>query len=247
MWNVCPHSRVHDLTNCCSRQVRITSPKAIIIPWKVQEKVAHGSGISLSSSCRDQDSLLPQRLADQAPSQSLVLQDMDVVLQLCLDLGIVVSWEKSQLVPYQCVVYLRVILDSLSFRASPSQPRVEKLLSIGNEFLSSAALPVSSWLMLLGILSSLTQLIPGGRLRMCSLRLLLHRSCEHGDSLALVRWDIFCRRDLEWWLVRSRLESGISLAQVSPDLDIWSDASDVGLGAHLVDEVASGLWSPEEA
>ena len=47
--------------------------------------------------------------------------------------------------------------------------------------------------------------------------------------------------------MQSRLESGISLAQVSPDLDFWSDASDVGWGAHLEDEVALGLWSPEEA
>ena len=45
--------------------------------------------------------------------------------------------------------------------------------------------------------------------------------------------------------MQSRLESGISLAPVSPDLDFWSDASNVGWGAHLADEVTSGLWSPE--
>ena len=44
-----------------------------------------------------------------------------------------------------------------------------------------------------------------------------------------------------------RLESGISLAQISPDLNFRSDTSDVGWGAHLADEVASGLWSVEEA
>ena len=40
---------------------------------------------------------------------------------------------------------------------------------------------------------------------------------------------------------------GVSLAQLSPDLDFWSDASDVGWGAHLGPDVVSGLWSPEEA
>ena len=29
--------------------------------------------------------------------------------------------------------------------------------------------------------------------------------------------------------------------------DFWSDASDVGWGAHLAEEVISGRWSPEEA
>ena len=99
----------------------------------------------------------------QTSSRSLVLQALDTVLWLCQDLGIVVNWEKSNLVPSQHLVYLGVILDSLSFRASPSQPRAEKLLSVGEEFLSSIAQPVSSWCMLLGVLSSLTPLIPGGR------------------------------------------------------------------------------------
>ena len=52
------------------------------------------------------------------------------------------------------------------------------------------------------------------------------------------------RVNLEWWLNRERLEIGVSLDQVSPQLDLWSDASDVGWGAHLGDDIASGLWSP---
>ena len=33
---------------------------------------------------------------------------------------------------------------------------------------------------------------------------------------------------------------------MSPQLDLWFDASDVGWGAHLGDQVVSGLWSQEE-
>ena len=39
----------------------------------------------------------------------------------------------------------------------------------------------------------------------------------------------------------------MSLSQVSPNLDFWPDASDVGWRAHLGDPVVSGLWSPQEA
>ena len=158
-----------------------------------------------------------------------------------------VNWERSNLVLSQRVVYLRVILDSLSFRASPFHPRVEKLLSLGNEFLSSFAQPVASWRVLLEVLSSLNPLVPGSRLRIQSLQLLFHRSWDQEDNSTLAWWDVSWLRDLGWWLVQSHLELGISLAQVSPDLDFWSDASDVGWGAHLADEVASGLWSPEES
>ena len=65
------------------------------------------------------------------------------------------------------MVYLGVILDS-AFRASPDLKRVEKLLSIGDVFLSCVSQPVSSWLEFLGVLFSMIQLVPGGLLRMRS-------------------------------------------------------------------------------
>ena len=52
--------------------------------------------------------------------------------------------------------------------------------------------------------------------------------------------------DLNWWLDSDGLVLGISLEQVFPQLELWSDASDVGWGAHLDEQVASGLWAPED-
>ena len=183
----------------------------------------------------------------QASSREQVLLSLRTVLQLCNSLGIVVNWEKSQLVPTQRICYLGVLLDSVSFRASPAQKRVDKLLSIGDVFLSSVEQPAKSWLELLGVLSSLTQLIPGERLRMRSFQFPLHRHWDRRDADALVRWSPEIQQDLLWWLDRERLELGVSLVQVSPQLDLWSDASDVGWGAHLGGQVVSDLWSQEEA
>ena len=56
-----------------------------------------------------------------------------------------------------------------------------------------------------------------------------------------------CLRDLQWWLHLPRLSLGVSLHQVSPVLHFWSDASDVGWGAHLDCQVASGLWDTRQA
>ena len=168
------------------------------------------------------------------------------VLRLCNSLGIVVNWEKSQLVPTQTICYRVVLLDSINFRASPAQKRVDKLLSIGDVFLSSVEQPAKSWLELLGVLSSLTQLIPGGQLRMRSFQFVLHCAWDRVNPEALVRWSPEIYQDLLWWLNGERLEHGISLEQVSPQFDLWSDASDVGWGAHLGDQVVSGRWSQEE-
>ena len=141
----------------------------------------------------------------QAYSREQVLLALRTVLRLCSSLGIVVNWEKSQLVPTQIICYLGVLLDSVNFRASPAQKRVDKLLSIGDVFLSSVDQPAKSWLELLGVLSSLTQLIPGGRLQMRSFQFALHRAWDRVDPEALVRWSPTIRQDLLWWLDRERL------------------------------------------
>ena len=104
----------------------------------------------------------------QASSRAQVLQALNTGLHLCHQLGIFVNWEKSHLEPAQRVIYLGVLLDSVSFRASPAEKHVEKLLSIGDEFLSYAEQPASSWLELLGVLASLIALVPGGLFNLCS-------------------------------------------------------------------------------
>ena len=183
----------------------------------------------------------------QSSSQASLLRDLQTVLHLCHELGIVVNPQKSNLVPSQVVQYLGVVIDAKTFRASPSQERISKLLSTAEEFQSSASPPASLWLSLLGVLSSLVHLVPGARLRMRSLQICLHRSWDRQDLAAPVSASVECLRDLQWWLHLPRLSLGVSLCQVSPDLHFWSDASDVGWGAHLDRQITSGLWGSQQA
>ena len=182
----------------------------------------------------------------QSSSRDSLIHDLQVVLDLCRELGIVVNPEKSHLKPSQVVQYLGVVIDAQSFKASPSPDRIARLQSTAGEFLSSADPPASIWLSLLGMLSSLSHLVPGGRLRVRSLQLCLHRSWDRVDQSTRIPWSQDCLRDLRWWLHVPCLSLGVSLQQVSPDLDFWSDASDVGWGAHLGLLTASSLWSLEE-
>ena len=94
----------------------------------------------------------------------------------------------------------------------------------------------------LGMLSSMIQLVPGGHLRMGSLQLTLRRQWDQIDQSQLVEWSPGIQDVLSWWLDRDRFVLGVSLEQVSPQLELWSDALDVCWGAHLAELVASGLW-----
>ena len=133
----------------------------------------------------------------QSSSREFLLRDLQVVLDLCRELGIVVNPEKSNQVPSQVVQYLGVIVDAQSFVASPSPERVSRLLSTAGEFQSSASPPASVWL---SLVSSMAHLVPGGRLHMQSLQLRLHQSWDRVDQSAPVAWSPECLQDLQWWL-----------------------------------------------
>ena len=89
-------------------------------------------------------------------------------------------------------------------------------------------------------------LVPGGRLRMRSLQLVLCSAWDFVDESVVMEWSPSNQEDLLWWSDTSNLLLGVSLEEVRPDLLFWSDASDQGWGAHLQDHFVSGLWSPAE-
>ena len=151
----------------------------------------------------------------QSSSRESLLHDLRIVLDLCHDLGIVLNPEKSHLEPSQVLQYLGVMIDTRSFRASPSPDRVARLQSSAGEFLSCADPPASTWLSLLVMLSSLSHLVPGGRLRVRSLQLCLHRSWDRGDQSVRIPWSPDCLRDLRWWLHLPCLLFGVSAASLS--------------------------------
>ena len=84
----------------------------------------------------------------QSSSRESLLEDLQTVLQICHELGIVVNPQKSNLVPSQVVQYLGVVIASTSFRAYPSVERISRLLSTAAEFQSCASPTASLWLSL---------------------------------------------------------------------------------------------------
>ena len=124
-------------------------------------------------------------------------------------------------------------------------PGSDPEISLVEEFSSSRERPLSLWRSLLGVMSSLSTLIPGSCLRMRSLQLRLNVSGLQSSEDALISWDDSCLPDLRWWSVPSHLEVGVSLGLPQPQLLLFTDASDVGWGASLDDNRLSGLWSQD--
>ena len=179
-----------------------------------------------------------------AESRTTCIQARDRLLHLCEELGLQVNHKKSSLVPSQDITYLGMQLLSVQFVAKPTETRIENLLRVIEEFLSSPSPPASLYQRLLGHLSSLTLLVKGGRLRMRSLQLCLSSKWNFRDDHLRIPWDPLCQEDLLWWSWAIQQRQGVHLSLSVPDLSFYSDASDVGWGAVMGDQQVSGVWTP---
>ena len=132
-----------------------------------------------------------------ASSRKEALWARDIVLDRCLQLGIVVSYDKSHLAPSRTAMYLGMTIKSPSLRAFSSPERVLTLLSQVGEFLSCRRQNVA-WRSLLGHLSSLRLLVLGGHLQTRSLQLVLRDHGDFKDESVAVTWTPSNELDLLW-------------------------------------------------
>ena len=79
-----------------------------------------------------------------AESRTACLQARDRLLPVCEELRLQVNFKKSSLIPSQDMTYLGMQIQSVRFVAKPTETRVENLLKIIEEFLSSPGPPSSS-------------------------------------------------------------------------------------------------------
>ena len=167
----------------------------------------------------------------------------DLLLWLCQKLGIHVNLPKCSFTPSQSIDYLGMRIQTSPLRVFPTLKRVQKLSSLVQDFLSCRLHPLSVWRQLLGVMSSVSSVVPGARMRMRSLQLRLNVAGSLLVDSDLISWDDSCLSDLRWWSDNSHLQAGLPLDTPRPGLFLFTDASDLGWGASLGDDHLSGSWS----
>lgn len=181
----------------------------------------------------------------RAASPSKLLDDLNTVVRLAVSLGWIINLKKSDLVPSQTTMYLGVKIDTVSYTAMPSQRRVERLQELVRQILESPTAPACRWSSLLGHLASLCGVVPNGRLRTRSIQSNLRQFWKQNDMDKGTPVPVLpeTRKDLLWWSSTCHLCTGAQLGvSATPDILLFTDASDEGWGAHIEGHEASGLW-----
>ena len=171
------------------------------------------------------------------------------VLHLCAKLGLRVNLQKSELKPAQEFTFLGYRFNTVLHRVYPPQKRLDKLLPVLDSFNTTVSHTAHQWESLLGLLASTEKLVPLGRCHMRALQqcLAAQWDCVTQSPLAIVDVNQEAIKDIRWWLDPGILQAGVPTHQLPHDLQIFTDSSATGWGAHCLDETVSGIWTLSES
>ena len=182
----------------------------------------------------------------RAKDRGTCFQDTQTLLSLCQELGWVVNLRKSELEPKQIFNFVGYQYDLVQGVVRPTPERWEALNSKISSLLERTSCSVRELMSLIGLLTATEKQVTLGRLDMRPIQWPLKNHWHIPESLEKV---IPMPRSLHllWWLKEDNVLSGQPLHPLRHTVQIFTDASNEGWGAHLGDYTARGGWSVPES
>ena len=184
----------------------------------------------------------------RARSHQACLQHTQELVKLCQELGWLVNLEKSELEPKQIFDFVGYQFDLRAGRVRPTPDRWQNLQDKVSEILSLPACPVRQLLSLIGLLTATEKQVHLGRLHMRPIQWHLKNNWRVPESLEkVIQIPRSMHPHLQWWLLEENVLTGQPLHPIKHALQIFTDASKEGWGAHLNERTARGSWSLPES
>ena len=175
----------------------------------------------------------------RASTHHTCLQHTQTLVTLCQELGWLVNKEKSELVPKQVFNFVGYQFDLKEGKVRPTEERWQALTHKIRSILSDPVCPVRQFMSLIGLLTATTH-----ETHTVALEKQLEgpRVTGKGDP-----GPQSLHPHLRWWLEESNVLLGQPLHPLKHALQIFTDASKEGWGAHLDEHTARGQWSLPES
>ena len=184
----------------------------------------------------------------RAPSRQIGFQHTQTLLNLCRELGWLVNMKKSELIPQQVFTFVGYRFDLLTGRVLPTQ---ERWASLGQKLLflrTRESCTVRQFMSLIGLLTATGKQVWSGRLHMRPIQWHLKRHWHVPEVLEkVIPLPLSLQPHLDWWVDKGNVLKGQPLHPLSHALQLFTDASNEGWGAHLGDSMARGVWSDVES
>ena len=176
----------------------------------------------------------------RATSHQACLQHTHNLVEICQKLGWLVNLDKSELDPKQ-------IFDFVGYQG-PTPDHWQSLQDKILEILSLPACPVRQFMSLIGLLMATEKQVHLDRLHMRPIQWHLKHHWRIPESLEkVIPIPSSLHPHLQWWLQEDNVLTGQPLHPIKHALQIFTDASKEGWGAHLNEHTARGTWSLPES
>ena len=167
-----------------------------------------------------------------------LLEHRQFILSLINSLGLIINYEKSDLVPAQGFTFIGMeFLTHINIIRVP-QARQMKILETVRMFSQKTSVSARDFLSLLGPLNAAADLVMLGRLHLRPLQMSLRNQWKP-QKLSLcnqIGMTTEILQHLKWWLQEDLYHQGIPLRIDPPSHTIFTDASLSGWGAHVEPE-----------
>ena len=184
----------------------------------------------------------------RARSHHTCLQHTQILVKMCQDLGWLVNIEKSELEPKQVFDFVGYQFDLQSGRIRPTPDRWQSLQDKIQSLLLQPACPARQFMSLIGLLTATEKQVHLGQLHMRPIQWHLRNNWRVLESLEkVIPIPRSLHPHLQWWLQKDNVLTGQPLHPQRHALQIFTDASKEGWGAHLNERTARGLWSVPES
>ena len=217
-----------------------TAPMEFTIVVKEVKLMAQAKGIRLHQYLDDW--LIRSQTKESCSYQTQAL------LALCQELGWVVNLHKSELDPKQVFDFVGYRYDLNRGVVLPTPQRWQILNDKIHFLLESRSCSVRQFMSLIGLLTATEKQVPLGRLYMRPIQWHLKRNWHIPESLEKnIPIPASLHPHLKWWLQKDNVLLGQPLHPLQHALQLFTDASREGWGAHLGDHTARGFWSLPES
>ena len=181
-------------------------------------------------------------------SSTHLLRDRDTVLWVLQQLGFLINWKKSILIPFQVGEFLGFILDSVQMTIHLPQTKINQIISHCRQLLLQDSISVRDLSRIIGRMTASMQAIFPAPLHYRILQMTRTRYLIQGQSYeTMLILPQSAREELIWWINNISLCNGKTLVTPAPDLVISTDASKMGWGAVCGLQSTQGQWTKQEA
>ena len=180
-----------------------------------------------------------------------LLEHRQFILPLINSLGLIINYEKSDLVPAQVFTFIGMEFLTHTNIVRVPQIRQMKILETVRMFSQKTSVSARDFLSLLGQLNAAADLVMLGWLHLRPLQISLRnqwkpQNLPYSHQIGMTTEIL---QHLKWWLQDDLYHQGIPLRIDPPSHTIFTDASLSGWGAHVEPEglLFHGLWTEDQS